>query len=52
MEDNEKTFPELYERIEKTLAVLKKAKKATFIAPVRSFFPHPHLSREISFAEL
>lgn len=31
MEDNEKTFAELYERIEKTVAVLKGAKEETFV---------------------
>lgn len=35
MEDNEKTFAELYDRIEKTVAVLKGAKKETFVDVVR-----------------
>lgn len=37
MEDNEKTFAELYARIEKTVKLLRAAKKEKFVGPV-SFF--------------
>ncbi|KAF2174167.1 hypothetical protein M409DRAFT_49033 [Zasmidium cellare ATCC 36951] len=48
MQDNETTFPELYARIERTIALLKTARRETFLAPDTPI--HVKLSkRELDF---